>query len=796
MATTSIALTARDTRPAGHQVRHRGWRIALFAVFTLTGFSALTLQVVWQRVIALHSGVDLVSFTTVVAAFLAGLGIGSLLGGRLADRLGPASSLVAFACSNVAVAVYAFASIWLLYDVYERWAPGLTTVAAKFAFNVTLLIVPTVLMGLSLPLVARGVVARVHDAGPLVGRLYAANTLGAAAGAATSGWLLQGSLGFVNTARLAGALNLLAAVLVALSARSQLRDVVETSSSSPSAETTLPRARSDSGHDGAAPAVWPWYVVYGLTGAVALGFELVFFRLLDGIMRSNSYTFAHVLASYLAFFGVGAAIGSVIVKRTTRPDRWFLGLQFLVGVSALVGVIVFIRVLPHTPAWERVASYLAGEGMSTGFRHPDGSLDRAIGPVLFGAPLLIMFAPVACMGAAFPCAQALVSQRVETLGRHTGLLQFSNIAGNVAGTLLVGFVAIDQLGTAGTYRLLALLLLIPGVAAAWLTTGRRRLVLTAAAVATMLSLLAVFPGNGRLWAQLNGVLADRLMLAEDRSCATALKLVDGEWVLTVNATSQNNYPFDDYHVLIGMMPALVHPDPESGMALGLGIGATPYGLAVDRRLDRITTVEICGGELDLLRGLAAAGALELQRFFADPRQRLIVGDGRDHLLRTDETYDVIVVDTLRPQAAFSGSLYSREFYELVAEHLADGGLMAQWAPSPRVTNTITEVFPHAVRVTVPQYDNSTFIMASRSPIEIDREALIEHFRAARDAFSASQAASLEAYLADVRVECLADGEPLPTVPPEAINRDLRPRDEYFVNDRGGVAERAASCGTA
>jgi hypothetical protein len=96
---------------------------------------------------------------------------------------------------------------------------------------------------------------------------------------------------------------------------------------------------------------------------------------------------------------------------------------------------------------------------------------------------------------------------------------------------------------------------------------------------------------------------------------------------------------------------------------------------------------------------------------------------------------------------------------------------------------------------MPQYGNSTFIVASRSPIAIDRGALVERFRAGRDAFSPAQAASLEAYLAAAVVECLADGDPLPPVPPEAINRDLRPRDEYFVNDPGQVAERAPSCGS-
>ena len=140
-------------------------KVVLLAVFTLTGFSALTLQVVWQRVISLHAGVDLFSITTVVSAFLAGIGLGSLAGGVVADRLGPRRSLLAFAASEAGVGVFAWASIWLFYDVYRAVAPSLRTTPAAFAFHFVLLVVPTTLMGLSLPLVARGVVERIEDAG-------------------------------------------------------------------------------------------------------------------------------------------------------------------------------------------------------------------------------------------------------------------------------------------------------------------------------------------------------------------------------------------------------------------------------------------------------------------------------------------------------------------------------------------------------------------------------------------------------------------------------------------------------
>ena len=116
------------------------------------------------------------------------------------------------------------------------------------------------------------------------------------------------------------------------------------------------------------------------------------------------------------------------------------------------------------------------------------------------------------------------------------------------------------------------------------------------------------PSNQRFWSYINGVSEERLTLAEGRSCATALKRVDEQQVLTINGSSQNNYPFDDFHVLIGLTPSVIHPNPERALAVGLGIGATPYGMASDPRFDELTTVELCGGEIDLLESLAEDGA--------------------------------------------------------------------------------------------------------------------------------------------------------------------------------------------
>jgi spermidine synthase len=480
------------------------------------------------------------------------------------------------------------------------------------------------------------------------------------------------------------------------------------------------------------------------------------------------------------------------VRHARRPDRWFLALQFLVGVAALVGLIVLVRVIPRSPFADSLSDYLGGIGFNLGFKEADGSLNSAFVPVFFGLPALVMGAPVLLMGASFPFAQALVSRRLSTLGRHTGTLLFANVVGNVVGTLLVGFVMLDRLGTAGTYTVLALVLLAPGLAWAWTAGGHRRWVAGVAVVALMASMIAAAPRNQRVWAFVNGVDQEDLSLAEDRSCGSALTELDGMQMLTINGSPQNPYPFDDFHVLVGLVPGAVHPDAERAMALGLGIGATPYGLLSDPGLESLATVELCGGELDLLRGLADDGAPEIERLLADPRQELVVGDGRDYLLRDVEENDVVVIDVVRPQAGFSGNLYSVEFYRLVSDRLAPGGLMSQWAPTPRVLNTMLEVFPHVTHFVVPSYSSTPFVLASNDPIPFDRQVLLERIDAQRAAFSPEQHASIREFAATVQPQCLRAGAEIPEVADDQLNHDLFPRDEYFLNN-DDAGWRPTSC---
>jgi spermidine synthase len=647
-------------------------------------------------------------------------------------------------------------------------------------------------MGLSLPLLARSVVGAASEIAPLVGRLYAVNTLGAAAGAAVAGWWLMGEYGFVATVRVAATLNLGAAAVVLVlwwrqRSRGEANAAVADARAAPAPRLETATPWASPGWGGGA---WPWFALYALTGAVAIGLEVVYFRVIDAVMRNNSYTFATVLAMYLLLFALGAALGArwagrVMARPSPHPERWFLSLQFWVGVATLFGVAA----LAHPPRAFGIAAfvetYFTTDGFLMGYTLANREDVWRLVYVHVIAPALVMGVPVLLMGASFPFLQAVVARRVDTLGRRTGTLLFANICGNVAGGAITGFVLLERLGTVTTLRVLAGVLLLPGLlAAARAATARRRVAGAIAAAALFALGAAAVPGNERFWAFLHSTPLDRFELDEDRACVTSLVDRDDQTFLYINASWQNGHPYDSFHILIGLLPALVHADAKRGLAVGLGIGSTAYSLAQHPSLEHVDCVEICGGEKRLIARLGERGSTTSRRLVEDPRVRLLDGDGRRFLLAGGEPYDVIVVDAVRPNTAYAGNLYSIEFYEMVKRRLAPGGFFVQWVPTGRVLNSVMAVFPNVSTTVVPEYFGSSFLIASEERVKIDAGELRRRF-AELDltaSFSPPQIERLRAFFDQARFE-RQPFRRIKNLGPAGFNRDLFPRDEYFLNNQ-------------
>lgn len=760
-------------------------RVALTFLLAATGFTALALQVVWQRLVSLHLGVDTSASAVVVAGFLTGLGVGTLVGGRLADRCSLRRAVTVVAAAEAGVAAFALASPWLLHGLFHGAFQSLAGRPAGAVVTFVILAVPTSLMGLSLPLIARVVAHPVATAGQRAGHLYAANTAGGALGALVGGWYLVGTHGYAGSARgcaLAGAVSAVA-----------LFGLARTLPAGSARPERVPGGGAR--QDGVRPGrVVPYLLLYGLTGALALGLQQTFFRLVGATMRSNSYSFATVLALHLTAFAAGAAIGARLVRRSREPLRVFLWLQGAVGITALGSVLFVTSVLPVAGFGSRFDEWFNSDGFASGFDFSDpGSLTlfALVIPAVFVVP------PVALMGASFPFVEQGLVERLGLVGRTTGGLIAANTFGNVAGVILTGFVLVNRLGTAGTHRVLGAALAVIGLVAAMSLRARRWRPLVAGSVGLLsVSLVVATPSNVRMWAFFSGSRElDRIMVAEDATCASIVERHGpGQFQLAINGTSQNGYPFDDFHVLIGLVPSLVSARPDRALAVGFGIGSTSYALLADERRRQVTTVELCSGHYDLARRLADEGHREFVEIFSDRRHRALVGDGRHHLAVTGERYDAVVVDTLRVTSAGSGQHLSREFYELVASSLTDDGVFVQWVPTLRTLNSAAQVFPHLVTLTVPQYNDSVFMIGSRHPVEVTPSELVHRFdRRAASAFSADQRARLREFLAAWAPSCINNGKVVIGVPTDFDNRDLDPRDEFHLNN--GFIGEAQTYGT-
>lgn len=768
----------------------------LFAVFFASGFAALLYQVIWQRILALFSGADVFSVTVIVAAFMAGLGLGNLAGGHLADRLGRRGSLLAFALAEAAVAAFGLASKTIYYDFLYRGNAHLAdspVVLAVVLFSS--LLWPTFFMGVSLPLLARGTTPALSAAARTVGSLYGWNTLGAAAGALVTTWLLLRHFDLATCLQIGAAINL-AAGAAALPLALSLRGLA------PEDESAAATDVADDFPTGAARPAFPvafWLALYALSGFVALSLEIAWFRSLGVALKSTSFTFGTLLGIFLLGVGSGSVVGARAARRSRDPAARFLRLQGwipIVATASLVALVVFVdRVAALAPLWvhfggeEPLPIAAALDAISRDGLQAQPA--RIFAGVYFLLPIALIGPATYLMGFSFPFLQKAVQTDARYLGRRVGWLQTANIAGSLAGTVLTGFVLLPSLGTPATFRGLAAggclfaLLALRGRRPAG--TGRLSAIVATAAA---LIVAAAVPGRDAFWSKLHGLAPGRILVAEDAAGVSAIvpgPSASSGYLVMAGGLGLSAIPYGTVygaHTVLGALPILLHPDPQRVAVIGLGSGETIFAVSAAPGVREIVGIEIIPSQAELLRLHEThhpyAG---LHAVLNDARIRLVVADGRAHLRRDPEKYDVIEADALRPSSAYAGNLYSLEYFSLVREHLRPGGLAVTWVPTPRVRDTVARVFPHVVFL---QVFGTVVAVGSDSLVEFDRDQL---------ALRLAEPALAEPFRRagiDVRQLILDEVRWLLTLGPADdrssygdVNFDLFAKDEFLVGGASG-----------
>jgi spermidine synthase/MFS family permease len=764
-------------------------------LFFASGVAALVYQIVWQRLLTFFSGADVFSVTLIVAAFMAGLGCGNLAGGHLADRLSPRGRVLAFAAAEAGTAAFAIVSVPLIHGFFfVRLGPLALPLSVTTLLLFAVLLLPTFLMGLTLPLLSRVVTTSLGQAGRRIGALYGWNTLGAAVGALGTVWFGVRALGFAGTVHAAAALNLgcaLAALTLALrhgvppeeGASAPQETPAQTVEASPA--NTLPLAG--------------WLGIYALSGFIALSLEIVWFRLLGILLKSISFTFATLLGVFLCGLGAGALLGSRLAPRGRHPARVFFALQAGIPLYAGLSLALLVWAIGHVALLQWLSSYLAefdGIDVVEGVRSTLRYLLRlgAVAPharnttrqfllLYLALPALLIGPPTFLMGLSFPFLQRAVQTDVRRVGRRVGWLQSANIVGSTAGSALTGLVLLDVLGTAWTLRLLVALGGLFLLLLARSRDGRLRTGPALACVVLTAAACAVSPSQEWLWARFHGTTPERILFDEDGSGLAVLgeETEDGRprTVAFSNGIGMGHLPYGSYHTVLGALPALVHPDPESVAVIGLGSGDTLFGIGGRPQTLSVECVEIVSSQAPSLRMLYRKRPDPgLHRVLTDARVQLTSGDGRAFLMRSSARFDVIEADALRRDSAFSGNLYSLEYFQLLRSRLRPGGLGVTWCPTDRVRNTFLRVFPHVLRV-------GDTLMGSDAPIAFDPAAIRARLREPfTEAYFRRAGVDIGALIEDALVRPVASwGPEFDRSPLQDVNTDLFPRDEYRVSER-------------
>lgn len=690
-------------------MRARSGLPSLCLLFFLSGACGLTYQVLWLRLLSLVFGVTVHAASTVLASFMAGLALGAILAERLAGRGHP---LRVFAMLEAGVAASALATPLLLDAAAAVYRPlsaasadslALLT-AARVIGSSAVLLVPTVLMGATLPVLSLAPIVRAASDTRL-GTLYAVNTAGALTGALATGYVFIGALGIQRTFLLAAAVNLVVAGGAWWLAGRRHATGPE-AADVPAPVTSVPATGVS------AQAV---LVVMTLGGFAALALEIVWFRILVQFLPATSYAFTTMLATVLAGIAAGSATAA---RRLRRPADGAGLLAWSQGLTAVV-VLLSLAVLG--------ATYAAGWRTS--------GLTQAAVVAIFPSSFL--------MGYAFPVALALWTRADLAPGaalRPVGRLYSANVVGGIAGAILAGFALLPALGSRRSLIALAGLYLVMGLA---LLVRQRRWLPAAGLIAAFLALVPVVPDPFAVTLERRHGRNERLFWQEE-GVQTSVSIHTGAfrgWLMYLDGLHQASDAPEmvKLHRLIGHLPMVLHPDPRRALVVGLGGGATPG--AVSQHASDVQVVELS----DSVRKGAEFFRHINYDLLRRPNVTLRVDDGRNFLTQTRDRFDVVTADLIQPVHAGAGHLYSREYFTLVRDVLDDDGLVLQWIghrPETQyklIMRTFLDVFPETTL-----WLDGQLMVGARRPLELT-PALVQAKRARAETGAALDEVGLDSF---------------------------------------------------
>ncbi|MFN7916259.1 MAG: hypothetical protein U0Q55_13040 [Vicinamibacterales bacterium] len=693
----------------------------LLAAYAASGMAGLIYEVSWTRLLTLHLGRGLAASSTVLAAYMGGLALGAAIAGRIAARWSPQPALRTYAALEILVAVLALAIPFELQWLTPVFAgaygegPGLAFGVVRFGTALLLLLLPALALGATFPLAVRGTAGLPGSAAAYPGRLYAMNTVGAALGAALSGFVLLPAFGVLGTLAIGVvASGAAAAAAFALAARPSVGGAV--SGTDPGVAgagaprgTSVPRAVGS--------GVTLACLLLGVTGAATFIAEVGWTRVFAMLVGPSTYAFAATVSVFITGLAIGAGLGAFIGARV-RPAMaaaWMLGLG--AWAAAWTGAAAG-GLLPHAVA----ADFAGAASVSI--------VARAIPVVSTVLPLAV------AIGAVFPLA-LLLAGGSSADPRTIGIVYAVNTVAAVLASLAAGFVLVPRLGLEHTLAIVPVLLAVGAVIAA-LSSGTpiwQRGAALVPAVAALAYVSTAPPWDRGLLASgaykyasaiapgldlETALTAGSLLYYRDGATATvSVKRVTGSLALAIDGKVDASTAGDMLtQKLLAQLPLLLHGAARDVGIIGLGSGITAAS-ALTHDIERLDVIEIAPEVVEASRLFAAPGAGPLD----DPRTRMLVTDARTHMALSSRRYDVIVSEPSNPWLAGVAALFTREFFTAALAHLNPHGVICQWVNTydisttdlQSVVATFSAVFPHTTLWLVG--DGDLMLIGSADPLE-------------------------------------------------------------------------------
>ena len=643
---------------------------AVIACFLLSGFAALLYETAWMRQFAIVFGTAEFALIAVLSAYMGGLALGAVLGGRFAARI--QNPVLVYGLLELGIALFALA-VPVLISLASKLqlatlggqaglpAGDLISFSFQFVLAFLILLVPTVFMGATLPLLAQHAVNHENQIGSRVGLLYAMNTLGAVAGVLVAAFVLLPKFGLRTTVWFGVATNFVIFLLAVLIARGGI----------PRSQTQAISNRREN---------WNWILpLIACSGALAFVYEVLWTRLLSHILGSSIFAFATMLASFLAGISVGSALASRFASSPQRAATGFMVAQVATAITS-AGIYLFLDQLhPDTTGWQANA--------------------LSVGLLLIPATLFI--------GACFPFAIRLATPTVTGVSHGSAQVYAWNTVGAIVGAMAAGFLIIPTLDFAGTIRFAVFGNVLLAVVAT-LLLGNRSVLKTATAVALGAIVMFVFqPQRPQSIIQASPIkttnLAEEHFYSVGRS-ASVLVTSNGNYLeMRTNGLPEATIsrvgtpPVRNQQHWLGVLPVIARAETRDMLIIGLG-----GGVSLETVPSSVTHIDVVELEREVLRANEEIRELRQVDPLSDKRVNVVINDARSAMSLTAKHYQSIVAQPSHPWTAGASHLYTREFMRLAKSRLSKGGVFVQWMNTNFVNEellkslvaTLTDVFPH------------------------------------------------------------------------------------------------------